>query len=53
MLFGTHARLSDVDFGLTLKGRSGIKRVFEFKFSGVVKSCVIPSWQTTGNAGAQ
>ena len=27
MLFGTHARLSDVDFGLTLKGRPGFKNV--------------------------
>jgi len=34
MLFGTHARLSDADFGVTFKGRP-IKRVFEFKYSGV------------------
>ena len=31
MLLGTHARLSDVDFGLTFKGRPGIKRVFLFR----------------------
>ena len=36
MLFGTHARLSDADFaGVTFKGRP-IKRVFEFKYLGVV-----------------
>ena len=35
MLFGTHARLSDPDFGITFKGRP-IKRVFEFKYLGVV-----------------
>ena len=29
------ARLSDADFGITLKGRP-IKRVFEFKYLGVV-----------------
>ena len=34
MLFGTHARLSDADFGITFKGRL-IKRVFEFKYFGV------------------
>ena len=35
MLFGTHARLSDADFGITFKGRP-IKRLFEFKYLGVV-----------------
>ena len=35
MLFGTHARLSDADFGITFKGRL-IKRAFEFKYLGVV-----------------
>ena len=35
MLFGTHARLSDADFGITFKGRP-IMRVFEFKYVGVV-----------------
>ena len=35
MLFGTHARFSDADFGITFKGRP-IKRVFEFKYLGVV-----------------
>ena len=35
MLFGTHARLPDVDFGVTFKGRH-INRVFEFKCLGVV-----------------
>ena len=35
MLFGTHARLSDADFGITFKGRP-IKRVFEFKYLGVI-----------------
>ena len=34
-MFGTHARLSDADFGITFKGRP-IKRVFEFKYLGVV-----------------
>ena len=34
ILFGTHARLSDADFGITFKGRL-IKRVFEFKYFGV------------------
>ena len=35
MLFGTYARLSDADFGVTFKGRA-INRVFEFKYLGVV-----------------
>ena len=35
MLFGTHARLSDADFGITFKGRP-ITRVFEFKYLGVI-----------------
>ena len=35
MLFGTHAKLSDADFGITFKGRP-IKRVYEFKYLGVV-----------------
>ena len=35
MLFRTHARLSDADFGITFKDRP-IKCVFEFKYSGVV-----------------
>ena len=35
MMFGTHARLSDADFGITFKGRP-IKRVFELKYLGVV-----------------
>ena len=35
MLFGTHARLSDADFGITLKGRP-IKRVYKLKYLGVV-----------------
>ena len=35
MLSGTHARLSDADFGVTFKGRP-INRVFEFKYLGVV-----------------
>ena len=35
MLFGTRARLSDADFGITFKGRP-IKRVYEFKYLGVV-----------------
>ena len=35
MLSGTHARLSDADFGVTFKGRP-INRVFEFKYVGVV-----------------
>ena len=34
MLFGTHARLSDADFGITFKGQL-IKRVFEFRYLGV------------------
>ena len=35
MLFGTHARLSDADFGITFKGRP-IKRVSEFKYLRVI-----------------
>ena len=35
MLLGTHARLSDADFGITFKGQP-IKRVFEFKYLGVI-----------------
>ena len=35
MLLGTHAKLSDADFGVTFKGRP-IKRVHEFKYLGVV-----------------
>ena len=35
MLFGTHARLSDADFGITFKGQP-IKRVLEFKYLGVI-----------------
>ena len=35
MLFGTYARLSDADFGVTFKGRP-INRVFEFTYLGVV-----------------
>ena len=35
MLFRTHARLCDADFGITFKDRP-IKCVFEFKYSGVV-----------------
>ena len=35
MLFGTYARLSDADFGVTFKGRP-INRVFELKCLGVV-----------------
>ena len=34
-MFGTYARLSDADFGVTFKGRP-INRVFEFKYLGVV-----------------
>ena len=45
MLFGTQARLSDADFGITFKGRL-IKRVFEFKyFRGVVFDELI-SWNS-------
>ena len=35
MLFGTHPRLSDADFGITFKGRP-IMRALEFKYLGVV-----------------
>ena len=35
MLFGTHVKLSDADFGITFKGRP-IKRVFKFKYLGVI-----------------
>ena len=35
MLFGTHARLSDADFGITFKDRP-MKCVFEFKYLGVI-----------------
>ena len=48
MLFGTHARLSDVDFGLTLKGRLGIKRVF---YSGVVKYVLSRAGKRLGMLG--
>ena len=45
MLFGTQARLSDADFGITFKGRL-IKHVFEFKyFRGVVFDELI-SWNS-------
>ena len=47
MLFGTHARLSDADFGITFKGRL-IKRVFEFiekysSWNSHVKYVLFPS----------
>ena len=35
MLFGTHARLSDADFGIAFRGQA-INRVFEFKSLGVI-----------------
>ena len=35
MLFGTHARLSDADFGITFRSQA-INRVFEFKSLGVI-----------------
>ena len=35
MLFGTHARLSDADFGITFRGQA-VNRVFEFKSLGVI-----------------
>jgi len=41
MLFGTHSRLSDADFDILFKGRH-IKRVFEFKYLGVVFDEHIP-----------
>ena len=46
MLFGTHARISDADFGITFKGRP-IKRVYEFKNLGVVFDEHI-SWNSHG-----
>ena len=35
MLFGTHARLSDADFGITFRGQP-INRVIELKSLGVI-----------------
>ena len=35
MFFGTHARLSDADFGITFRGQA-VNRVFEFKSLGVI-----------------
>ena len=62
MLFGTHARLSRVDeFAIFMNGRL-IKRVYEFKYLGVVfDECITwkshskyilsrAAWEETGHA---